>query len=52
MRTHHDRAIELYDLRVDLAEEHDLAGEQPALVEWAASLLAGARTPNEHWPGR
>jgi len=52
VRTHHDRALELYDLRVDLAEEHDLAGEQPALVEWAASLLAGARTPNEHWPGR
>ena len=52
VRNRHDAPIELYDLRTDRAEEHDLAGEQPALVEWAASLIEGARTPSEHWPGR
>ncbi len=40
-------AIELYDLSTDLAEEHDIAGEHPDVVERAETYFAQARTECE-----
>jgi len=46
------RNIELYDLSVDVAEEHDLAAQRPELTQQLAKLLAEAHTPAEQWRPR
>jgi arylsulfatase A-like enzyme len=38
-----DGRLELYDLRVDVGEEHNLAAERPALTRRLADLLAAWR---------
>jgi arylsulfatase A-like enzyme len=44
------KPLELYDLRVDLGEQNDLALRKPQLVaEFAASIKA-ARVTSPHWP--
>lgn len=42
--------IELYDLSVDVGEEHDLAGQHPDLVERLAELFASAHVPPRPQP--
>jgi arylsulfatase A-like enzyme len=41
--------VELYDLRVDLGEQHDIAAEHPAEVERALHYFAEAHTPSAFW---
>ena len=50
VRPSQERAIELYDVSVDLGEQHDLAGEHPDVVARAAGLFETARTDSPHWP--
>jgi arylsulfatase A-like enzyme len=40
---------ELYDLKTDLAEQHDVAAEHPDLVRNAESIMRQAHTPSEQW---
>ena len=42
--------IELYDLKTDAAEAHDLALEKPDLVAKAAALMQSSRTADPDWP--
>lgn len=44
-----DGTIKLYDLSKDLAEKHDVATENPQVVEQAKTYLADAHQPNENW---
>ena len=54
-----DGHLELYNLRDDVGEEHDLAGDQPdraehlhaMLREWRAEIGAKLPTPNPDWAG-
>jgi hypothetical protein len=42
--------LELYDLKNDLGEDHDVAAEHPEVVAKAESLFKSARTDSPHWP--
>lgn len=42
--------FELYDLKNDVAESKDLAGEKPDLVAKAGLLMRAARTDDPNWP--
>lgn len=42
--------IELYNLATDSAEKHNLASENPTLVQKATTLLTNSRTPDPDWP--
>jgi len=42
--------IELYNLKDDLGEAHDVAAEHPEIVERIARIFATDRTPNEQFP--
>ena len=42
--------LELYDLRMDRAEEHDIAARAPEVVERIEEYLRTARTESPHWP--
>jgi len=42
--------IELFDLRTDLAEQHDIAAAHPDIVRKIETCLASARTESPHWP--
>jgi arylsulfatase A-like enzyme len=42
--------LELYDLRTDLAEEHDIAARAPEVVERIEEYLRTARTDSPQWP--
>ena len=42
--------LELYDLKTDAAESHDLAAEKQDLVAKAESLMKQARTDDPNWP--
>ncbi len=44
------KPIELYDLKTDWQEKHDLSTERPAEVEQAAELLRTMRTTDPNWP--
>ncbi len=44
--------IELYDLKTDMSEAHNLATDKPELVARAAALLQSARTDDPNWPLR
>ena len=43
-------AIEIYDLRSDLGEAHDLAAERPDLIAKAAKLFETTRTESSFYP--
>ncbi len=45
-----DGPIELYNLKDDLGEENNVAGEYPELVRQMAEIMKTARTPSERWP--
>jgi arylsulfatase A-like enzyme len=42
--------LELYDLRTDLGEQHDVATQQPDVVARIEAYLRTARTESDHWP--
>ena len=42
--------IQLYDLAMDIAEQHDLAAAHPELVARAREIFATDRTPNPNFP--
>ena len=42
--------IEIYNLKTDAAESHDLAKERPDLVGKAEELMASSRTADPDWP--
>ena len=44
--------IELYDLKTDLGEKHDLAAEHPDLVKRFADFFKSARVDSPIWPIR
>jgi arylsulfatase len=45
-----DSPVELYDLSVDIGEQHDLAAEHPELVKELTELMELAHTPSVHFP--
>ena len=45
-----DSPLELYDLRVDLGEQTDLARREPQLVAEFAASIEAARVASPHWP--
>jgi arylsulfatase A-like enzyme len=44
--------LELYDLGNDAAETRNVANEHKDVAGQIEKILAEARTPNEHWPGK
>jgi len=42
--------IELYNLKEDVAEMHNVADRHPEIVVKIADYMKTARTPSEHWP--
>jgi arylsulfatase A len=42
--------LELYDLKNDLAEQHNVAAEHPDVVKQFEDYLAGARVDSPRWP--
>jgi arylsulfatase A-like enzyme len=57
IESYEDRRIELYNLRTDLGEQHDLAAEMPnraselqrILHEWREEVGAAMPEPNPEW---
>jgi arylsulfatase A-like enzyme len=43
--------LELYDLKTDPGEKHDVAAERPEIVERIEVYRKGARSPSKLWPG-
>jgi len=44
--------LELYNLKADLAEQHDVAAQHPEMVGRLTKLLATAREDSPNWPVR
>ena len=44
------KPLELYDLAGDLAEQHDIAAQQPEVVAAIEEYLTTARTDSPNWP--
>ena len=44
------RPIELYDLKTDLGEQHDVAAQHPEVVKRFEDYLKAARTDSQIWP--
>jgi len=42
--------IELYYLKTDIAEQHNVADRHPQIVAKIEDLMKSARTPSENWP--
>jgi hypothetical protein len=42
--------LELYDLRTDLAEKHNVAGQHAEIVDRIEEYLKTARTASARWP--
>jgi arylsulfatase A-like enzyme len=42
--------IELYYLKDDIGEQHDVAKQHPQIVAKIEDLMRSARTPSENWP--
>jgi len=42
--------IELYNLKTDIGEEHNMADEHPEIVARIENIMKSARTPSENWP--
>lgn len=49
VKSERNDTAELFDLSQDLAEQNDLAQDNPELVTQMEAILAEARTPSEHW---
>jgi arylsulfatase A-like enzyme len=45
-----DGPVELYNLKDDLSEKHNVADEHPEIVAKIAKYMKEARTPSQHWP--
>jgi len=45
-----DGPIELYNLKVDIAEKHNVADQHPEIVAKIANYIKTARTQSEYWP--
>ncbi|MEZ5384221.1 MAG: arylsulfatase [Prosthecobacter sp.] len=45
-----EKPIELYDLKTDATESHDLATDKPDLVAKAEALMKSSRTEHPDWP--
>ncbi|MEO8484418.1 MAG: arylsulfatase [Acidobacteriota bacterium] len=50
VRVAKDKPLELYNLDTDLREEHDVAGQQPAVVAKIEAYLKTARVESARWP--
>ena len=50
VRLAHDRPLELYDLRVDIGEQENLARREPQLVAEFEASMEAAHVPSPHWP--
>ena len=44
------KPLELYDLKTDLAEEHDVAAKHPDVVAKMETIIKNARTEAKEWP--
>jgi arylsulfatase A-like enzyme len=42
--------IELYYLKTDIAEQHNVAKQHPQIVAKIEDIMRSARTPSENWP--
>lgn len=42
--------LELYNLKSDIGEKHNVASENPEVIAKIEEYLKTARTPDEHWP--
>jgi len=42
--------IELYYLKNDIGEQHNVAKQHPQIVARIEDIMKSARTPSEHWP--
>jgi arylsulfatase A-like enzyme len=42
--------IELYNLKFDISEQHNIADQYPRVVDKIVRYMKEARTPSEHWP--
>jgi len=49
-RTSVDSPLELYNLKDDIAEQHDLAGQRPDVVKEMADIMMAARVESELFP--
>jgi arylsulfatase A-like enzyme len=45
-----DKPVQLYDLSVDIGEQHDVAADRPEVAAKMARLMRDARTPSPHYP--
>lgn len=45
-----DRPVEIYDLKNDAAEQHNLASQRADLVDRAQEIFAQAHRPDPNWP--
>ncbi|MBI1389030.1 MAG: sulfatase-like hydrolase/transferase [bacterium] len=45
-----DRSIQLYNLRDDVGEEHDVAGDHPEIVQRLHEMMQKARVPSSVFP--
>ena len=50
VRTGYKGKIELYDLKTDIGEQHDLAAQRPEIVKRMAGVMASARTDSPEFP--
>jgi arylsulfatase A-like enzyme len=50
IRLRPNQKLELYDLKTDLAETRNIAGQHPRIVARIEAYLKTARTESEHWP--
>jgi len=50
VRPQADEPLELYDLKTDLGEKKNVAGEHPEVVAQMERLMKGARTDAPEWP--
>jgi arylsulfatase A-like enzyme len=44
--------LELYNLKTDLGEQKNVAGDHPEIIARIETYLKTARTESEHWPVR
>jgi arylsulfatase A-like enzyme len=52
VRPARDKPLELYDLKTDPHEDHDVAAAQPAVVQRIEAYLKTAWTESARWPAR
>jgi len=46
------RPVELYDLKTDVGEDHNVAQQHPDVVAKMTEIINAARTESKHWPIR